>query len=73
METPNRPIDEYAKELTSKFEKYMNSDTARHTLDALDEGECITIENTEVILKVEKREGRAVVDFVGYIKDKEKL
>ncbi|TFG34144.1 hypothetical protein EU527_05085 [Candidatus Thorarchaeota archaeon] len=73
MEAPRRPLDEYAKDIASKFEKYMNSDTARHTLDALDEGECITIENTEVILKVEKKNGRAIVDFIGYIQDKKEI
>ncbi len=66
-------IDEHAKEMTSRFEKYINSEPARRTLDALEEGESITIENTEVILKVQKKNGRAVVDFIGYIHDKEKM
>ena len=66
-------VDEYAKEMTSRFEKYINSDSARHTLDALEEGETITIENTEIILKVQKKNGRAVVDFIGYTHDKEKM
>jgi len=65
-------IDEYAKEMTSRFEKFINSEPARHTLDAIEEGESITIENTEIILKVQKKNGRAVVDFIGYTHDKGK-
>ena len=73
MDESQRHLDEYAKEVTSKFERYFNSDIARHTLDAIDEGECVTIENTEIILKVEKKNGRAVVDFIGYVHDKKKM
>ncbi len=73
MKESHRFRDEYAQEMTSRFEKYINSEQARHTLNALEEGECVTIENTEIILKIEKRNGRAIVDFVGYIHDKEEL
>jgi len=67
---PRKHIDERGEELADRFQTHLNSPMGKAVLDNLDEGETITIENQEHILKIKKEEGKCVVDFVGYVHDK---
>jgi len=67
---PRKYIDERGMELADRFEKHLNSPMGKAVLDNLDEGEIVTVENQEHILKIKKEKGKCVVDFVGYVHDK---
>ena len=70
MSDPRKYIDERGMELADRFEKHLNSPMGKAVLDNLDEGEIVTVENQEHILKIKKEKGKCVVDFVGYVHDK---
>jgi hypothetical protein len=63
-------IDERGKDLAKHFQKHLNGPMGKAVVDNLDEGEVITIENQEHILKIKKEKGKCFVDFVGYVHDK---
>jgi hypothetical protein len=67
---PRNYTDERGKELADRFQTNLNGPRGKAVLDNLDEGETVTIENQEHILKIKKEKGKCVVDFVGYVHDK---
>ena len=70
MSDPRKYIDKEGKDLAERFQKHLNSPMGKAVLDNLDDGEIVTIENQEHILKIKKEKGKCVVDFVGYVHDK---
>ena len=67
---PRKYMDERGKELADRFQTHLNGPMGKAVLDNLAEGEIITIENQEHVLKIKKEKGKCIVDFVGYVHDK---
>ena len=67
---PHKYIDKQGRDLAERFQKHLNSHMGKDVLDNLDDGEVVTIENQEHILKIKKEKGTCIVDFVGYTQDK---
>ena len=70
---PHKYIDKQGKEVADRFQKHLNGPMGQAVLENLDEGEMVTIENQEHILKIKKEHGKCLVDFVGYVHDKMKF
>ena len=70
---PHKYIDKEGLEIAERFQKHLNSPMGKAVLDNLDDGEVVTIENQEHVLKITKEKGKCVVDFVGYVHDKIKF
>ena len=70
---PHKYVDKQGKEVADRFQKHLNGPMGKAVLDNLDEGEIVTIENQEHILKIKKEHGKCLVDFVGYVHDKMKF
>jgi hypothetical protein len=73
VSNPHKYIDKQGKDIAERFQKHLNSPMGKAVLDSLDEGEVVTIENQEHILKITREKDRCVVDFVGYVHDKMKF
>ncbi|MBE0527449.1 hypothetical protein E4H12_04515 [Candidatus Thorarchaeota archaeon] len=73
MSTPRRHIVEPGEDVAEKFQEHLNGPRGKAVLDNLEDGEIITIENKEHILKIKKEKGKGFVDFVGYVHDKGKF
>ncbi|MGY5881035.1 MAG: hypothetical protein RTV31_12340 [Candidatus Thorarchaeota archaeon] len=73
MSDPHKYIDKQGKEVADRFQKHLNGPMGQAVLENLDEGEMVTIENQEHILKIKKEHGKCLVDFVGYVHDKMKF
>ncbi|MCJ7622805.1 MAG: hypothetical protein MUO76_04820 [Anaerolineaceae bacterium] len=70
MSKPRRHIVEPGADVAEKFQEHLNGPKGKAVLDNLEDGETITIENKEHILKINKEKGKGIVDFVGYVHDK---
>ena len=70
VSTHRRHIIEPGEDVAEKFQEHLNSPRGQAVLDNLEDGEIITIENKEHILKIKKEKGKGFVDFVGYVHDK---
>ena len=70
---PHKYIDKKGKDIAEKFQEHLNGPMGKAVLESLDDGEVVTIENQEHILKITKEKDKCVVDFVGYVHDKIKF
>jgi hypothetical protein len=68
---PHKYVDKSGIELAQRFQEHLNSPKGKAVVENLSEGETFTIENKEHILKIKKENGKCIVDFIGYVHDKQ--